>query len=282
MMKRIPRWVYYAAGSVLLAIYLTVMTAVSTRSVESQMCTGLLITVHDTAELRFINPYELARDLGDLPSTITRTRRCDINLDSLERLLASFDKIERVNVNLLTDGKVHIDVWQMRPVARIFGPVESSYYINRTGKRIKADARYHIDVPVVYGSFNDSIFPATSILPLVDYIQADSVWSRMVSMIKVDSPDDIILVPVICNHLINLGDTTNYPDKFRRLAPVYSRVMKVKGWNYYDTISVKWAGQVVAHRRNYTPAVPDTISNTEDFESVEIQIVTDNVPEPHI
>ena len=180
MMKRIPRWVYYAAGSVLLAIYLTVMTAVSTRSVETQMCTGLLITVHDTAELRFINPYELARDLGDLPSTITRTRRCDINLDSLERLLASFDKIERVNVNLLTDGKVHIDVWQMRPVARIFGPVASSYYINRSGKRIAADARYHIDVPVVYGSFNDSIFPATSILPLVDYIQADSVWSRMV------------------------------------------------------------------------------------------------------
>ena len=137
-------------------------------------------------------------------------------------------------------------------------------------------------MPVVYGSFNDSIFPATSILPLVDYIQADSVWSRMVSMIKVDSPSDIILVPVICNHVINIGDTTNYADKFRRLGPIYSRVMKVKGWNCYDTISVKWAGQVVCHKRHYTPAQPDTVTNTEDFEAVEIQIVTDNVPAPHI
>ena len=30
---------------------------------------------------------------------------------------------------------------------------------------------------------------------------------------------------------------------------MYHKVLPVKGWDYYDTISVKWGGQVVATRR---------------------------------
>ena len=193
----------------------------------------------------------------------------DINVDSLERMLADFDKIERVNVTILSNDTLYIDVHPLHPVARIFDNDGKSYYINRTGKRIKADARYHIDVPVIQGNFSKSM-PATSLLPLIDLIAADSLMNSLVSMIKVDSPNDIILVPVIRGHVINLGDTLGYPDKFRRLKAMYRNVLNVRGWELYDTISVKWGGQVVASRRNKSTDAPKLVVETVNGEDVDV------------
>lgn len=60
---------------------------------------------------------------------------------------------------------------------------------------------------------------------------------------------NIILVPVIRGHVINFGDMSDMENKFTRLRQFYKDVMPVKGWNYYDTIAVKWTGQVVATKR---------------------------------
>ncbi len=278
--RKIKRSWIYAIASVLLGGYLIAATILSSRAADDRLCTDVIISVHDTSTLKFINPFELSRELGDLPRTALKTRLRDINIDSIERALSQFDKIERVNINILSGGQLHIDVYQMQPVARIFDNIGPSYYINRTGKRIIANARYHIDVPVVYGKFNDK-FPATSILSLIDFIAADSTWTDFVTMIKVESPNDIILIPAVCNHVINIGDTSNYNEKFSKLRPFYNQVMKEKGWEYYDTIYVKWRGQIVAHRRNFvavdkTPP-PDEINQEE----VDLDIPTpetDSIP----
>lgn len=260
-------WVY-AALTLVVVCYLVAMYAIGAVRDASRICTGVTVTVHDTAQYRFVTPQELARELGRFPLLATRMPVDKINIDSLERVLEGFDKIERVSVNIMTDGRVLIDVHPMKPVARIF-PADGSdsYYINRTGKRIAADARYHMDVPVVTGSFSSKM-PDRSIIPLLDALAGDSLMCRMVSMIKVDSPTDIILVPPMRGHVINIGDTLGYEDKFRRLTTMYTRVLKVRGWDMYDTISVKWPGQVVATRRDKTLAAPEMLVETVNAEEV--------------
>lgn len=251
-------WVYAALTLVVVA-YLSVMWNVTTGKSSERLCSGVLITVHDTAKYRFVTPEELARELGDLTAVATSTPLSRINIDSLERALRAFDKIENVNVTVLSNGKIHIDVHPMRPVARVFSPGGISYYVSREGKRIKADARYHLDVPVVVGDFDGGRMPVTSIIPLIDGLAADSLLSDLVSMIKVDSPDDIILVPVVRGHVINIGDTLDYPDKFRRIRTMYTSVLKVRGWEMYDTLSVKYRGQIVATRRDKALKAPEII-----------------------
>lgn len=266
-------WVYTALTLVVVC-YLVVIYAVGNMRNASRMCTGVTVTVHDTAQYRFVTPQELARELGRFPLIATRMPVDRINIDSLEQVLEKFDKIERVSVNIMTDGRVLIDVHPMKPVARIF-PADGSdsYYINRTGKRITADARYHMDVPVVTGVFGKNM-PVCSIIPLLDALAGDSLMCRLVSMIKVDSPTDIILVPPMRGHVINLGDTLNYADKFRRLTAMYTRVMKVRGWDMYDTISVKWPGQVVATRRDKMLAAPEMVVETVNAEEVNAETMT--------
>lgn len=249
--------------SIGLIIYLVVALNLSGKVADDEMCTGLRIAVNDTASFRFVTPDELAHELGTLPGEVRLMRLRDINTDSIEQMLASIDKIEDAEVVRLSDGEVLITVNPMHPVARIFDGNES-YYINRKGKKISATARYHVDVPLILGHFNDSVFPAIKLLPLVDYITADSLWNSFISMIKVDSPTDVLLVPIVRGQIINIGEPRDFDDKFTRLKRTYREVLPVKGWNFYDTISVKWAGQIVATRRHKQLLQPRFLASSDD------------------
>ncbi|MDE6101322.1 MAG: hypothetical protein K2G01_09780, partial [Paramuribaculum sp.] len=193
--SRMRSWLF-AALTLLVSGYLVVAWLFTTSTSSSRMCEGVLITVHDTADIHFVTPQELANELGDLPEQARRTRLSDIDINELEHQLSGFDKIERVEVNVLTSGKLLIDVWPMRPFARIFDSAGQSYYINRAGKRIAAQPGYFLDVPVVQGDFSAD-FPATSLIPVVDFIENNPEWRESITMIKANSAKEILLVPVI-------------------------------------------------------------------------------------
>lgn len=151
-----------------------------------------------------------------------------INIDSIERILSKIDKIEDVNCVVTTGGKIRISVNPLQPVARVFDGT-GSYYINKIGKRISATARYHSDVPVITGHF-DSVFQPKDLLPLVNYLSNDSAWNSLVTYIKAENPRNIILIPLIHGHVINIGDMNNLDNKFYRLTRAYKEVLPVKGW----------------------------------------------------
>ncbi|MDE5744682.1 MAG: cell division protein FtsQ/DivIB [Paramuribaculum sp.] len=257
------RTIIRAVVAVALAIYLVLALNVTAGVSAERKCTGIRIAVNDTASLKFVTATELARELGTLPADARGMRILDIDTDSIERFLGAIDKIEKVNAIRLTDGAVLVTVDPLHPVARVFDG-DKSYYINRTGKRISANARYHIDVPVIQGHFTDSLFPPEKVVPLLDYITADSLWNSLVSMVKVDRANDIILVPIVRGQVINFGSPDNFKNKFNRLERMYAEVMPVKGWSYYDTISVKWNGQIVATRRHKKLEQPKFIEEDDD------------------
>ena len=273
--KKIKKVWIYAVLTVAMLAYIVFILSVTIERDNSRLCSGVIVTVHDTANYKFVSPDELVRELGDLPQRARSIPRSSINLESIERMLNSFDKIEHAEVNLLTNGRIHIDVYPMHPVARVF-PMDNSdsYYINRFGKRIVADARYYIDVPIVKGTFPEVGMSVKSIIPLLEAIDADSMMRHLVTMVKVDTPVDIILVPRIKGHVINLGDTLDYADKFRRLKVMYSQVMKECGWDMYDTLSVKWPTQVVATRRNKVQEEQEEVIEIENFEEVDAETMT--------
>lgn len=259
---------WHGVVALCLLAYMVVAITLAGDAHDSRMCTGMRIAVSDTSAYRFVTPAELGRELGDLPGRARSMRLTDIDTDSIERLLAGIDKIESSRAVRLTNGEVLITVHPMQPVARVFDP-SGSYYINRSGKRISAEARYHIDVPLIQGSFADSSFTPDRLLPLIDYIEADSLWRSFISMIKVDSPHDVLLVPIVRGQIINFGEPTDFKSKFERLRLAYTEIMPVKGWNYYDTISVKWGGQIVATRRNKRLDRPQFFTE-DDEETVDV------------
>lgn len=274
---RISRTFWHCLTAIVLLAYLVTALSLSSEAGSERRCAGLRIAVNDTTSMKFVTAGELARELGTIPSRAKGMRLLDIDTDSIERILSRIDKIESAQAVRLSDGYVLVNVDPMRPVARVFDG-DKSYYINREGKRISADARYHIDVPVIQGRIADTQSMARDLLPLIDYIAADSLWNSLVSMIKIDSPTDVMLVPIIRGQIINFGTPDNFENKFRRLRRMYTEVLPVKGWNNYDTISVKWSGQIVATRRHKQLSRPAVeVEEVDEADDIGTMLAADGI-----
>lgn len=273
----ISKTFWHGLTAIMLLAYLVAALVISSEASAERRCAGMRIAVNDTTEMKFVTAPELARELGEIPSRAKGMRILDIDTDSIERILSRVDKIESARAVKLSDGYVLVSVDPMRPVARVFDGGKS-YYINKEGKRISADARYHIDVPVIQGHITDTQRAARELLPLIDYITADSLWNSLISMIKVDSPTDVMLVPIIRGQIINFGSPDHFDSKFSRLRRMYTEVLPVKGWNNYDTISVKWSGQIVATRRHKQLARPSVdVEEIDEADDMGTMLAADGI-----
>jgi len=279
MINRYP--ILACALTLVLIGYLIFALPVTANMASEDTFKGCRITVADSLNTRFVTRLEVSQECGDIMQWITTCKQRDLDLYELENTLRKSDKIENVNVCILNNGVLSIDVVPMTPVARIFDN-KGSYYINSSGKRISADPRYHVDVPVVVGRFTEEL-PATRLLPLLDHIAANPELDALVSTVKQDRNGDIIIVPTIRGHVINFGDTTLVDDKFTRIREFYRQVMPVRGWETYDTIAVKWRGQIVATKRDKSleptslAAVPEEFDDIDDHETMSTPLQSDNL-----
>lgn len=229
--------------SIALAIYLAVALSASRGMASEAPCRGVSINVSQNEMSQFVTPADIDHELGGIVAGADSLAAASFNLKEIEGLLDSLSIVESVNCRRLANDVISIDVVPMIPVARVFDN-SGSYYINKAGKHLLASPRYQINVPVVITD-NDSLSRSAEIISLLERIQQNNTWSQLVSALKIDSNGDIFIIPAINGHVVNIGDGSNFDDKMRRLFAFYNQVLDVKGWNYYDTISVKYANQVI-------------------------------------
>ena len=256
--------------SLALTLYLVIGLATSHGMAAEAPCNGVNIRVLQNAMSPFVTPEDIDHELGGIVASADTTTVTTYNLRDIEHRLGGLSIIESVNCQRLANDVIAIDVVPMVPVARVFDN-RGSYYINKAGKHLLASSRYQIDVPVIIVD-NDSLPNASEIIPLLDRINANASWSQLVAALKVDRRGDIYIVPSVSGHIVNIGNASNIEDKMKRLFAFYNQVLDVKGWNYYDTISVKYANQVIGR------VVPgklrkDTFDDTDlSFENEDIDI----------
>ncbi len=264
--------IFYAIAAIILAAYIGVAGVWASRQARDQLCMGLeggsveVVTDPSRPDRGFVTPDEMTRQLGSLAQTMQTMPLSTIDLDSIARSLKQLSNLENATVNRLANNKVRIRVYPLEPLARIWSKDgKKSVYINREGKRMEADARFTIDVPQVTGNFTGNFSP-DRLIPLFDWLNQHPEWNRLITMVTVRDSSDVILIPAMRGHVINFGRISSIPSKFARLQTFYTEVLPVKGWEYYDTISVKWDGQVVATRRkNKLP--PTRLEIIEELEN---------------
>lgn len=243
-----------------LIAYTVVMTAWAMQCDATQRCVGIEVQIDSHAFMGdTITRKGVISELARYDKKLIGKRLSDINTRGIERFLISFSNFETVECFTTSHGRLRIVVTPVIPEIRVFDG-DQSYYVNKDGKRIDANAKFYCDVPIVTGRFNERFKP-TALLPVTRRIANDSIFKHLVMMVKADDPNDIILVPRIAGHVINIGDATNLDQKFHNILLAYREIMPYQGWEKYDTISVKFDGRIVASRRDKT-----TLTHTPDFE----------------
>ncbi len=185
-----------------------------------------------------------------------------IDTRKVEQYLSQLSYLE--NVDCVKNGTTFlIKVEQILPVMRVMDG-NDSYYVNAQGKRMQAQARFFSDVPIVRGHFTAPHGPEM-LLPMISYAQSDSTLKNLVGMWDYHDPENIFMIPNITGQVVNMGNAKGFENKFKKLLLFYRKVLPVKGWETYDTISLKWDHQVVATLR--TKPVKETVEiNPEEDE----------------
>lgn len=256
--------------AIVLAIYLGFALFVAHDMAAREKCAGFDVHVLKAPGAGdYMTDAELTRLLGEWGFSPEGKPVASAGMQAIENRLNGMDNVEEALVERTANRKVRVTVTPMIPVARVFDR-SGSYYINRQGKKLTANARFRLDVPLLTGAF-DSVVTPQSLLPLITRISSDPDWDAIVAQVQVEPRHrDVILVPMIRGHVINLGDTADIDDKLARVMLMYRKVLPLKGWQFYDTISVKWAGQVVATRRNKSIPEPLIKFDTEGDEEEDV------------
>ena len=242
---------------------------------QGEVCTSVEVEVLNADSTSFVTPQGVLNDIQNRGIKLKGEHMEDIDASSIERALRQSPYLESANIVKCADGRLIIQVSQLVPVMRVFDG-DNSYYVNRAGKHMDASSYYHTDVPVVQGHFTKK-YPATRLLPLIDYVESDTLLRSMVTMYTVKDTNNILIVPVFSGHVVNMGDAQGFENKFAKLKLFYQKVMPQRGWNTFDTISVKWNHQIVATRRQKAIVQNLDIDPNDDEQPPDIETTDVNV-----
>jgi len=177
-----------------------------------------------------------------------------INADIIEREVEKHQAILNAEVYKITtkdsvsySGIVGIIVKHRMPVVRIMSS-SGSYYLDENSEKIPVSSGYTAKVLVSTGYFDEN-FAKEQLLPFILYIRDNEFWNAQIEQVHIEESGDIILTPLIGDHLIELGNLENYEEKLLNMRAFYNQVIAKNNWNKYKRISLKYKDQVIAKMR---------------------------------
>lgn len=267
MWKVVLKWTILVG----LIAYVVAMFVWARAEASRHTCHGIEVSIDGKSRVASITEESVKDVLKDYPGLIVGQPIHSINTLAIADYLRHFNNFETVDCMITTQGNLKVRVVPMVPALRVFDASGSSYYVNKDGKTMAAIPGFHVDVPVVSGRFGKDFQPV-GLMPVVRFIQKDSLLTHLVGMIQAKDKENILLVPRVKGHVINLGDTSRLPEKRQAILTAYRSILPYKGWDTYDTISVKFKGQIVASRRDKTPLFPvPVIDDGDDGEEASLQ-----------
>lgn len=176
----------------------------------------------------------------------------DLQLRGIEERLHLDPRVERAEVYLDSNDRLHIYVQQRDPLLRVKG-ASVDYYIGGDGKAIVSSAARPARVPIVTGydrelppGFPDNEDPTIlNDVYIMASAAADDVFlSALVEQYHIDNHDEIWLIPKVGKEKLLVGNAEELEDRLTRLKAVYQEGMRAIGNDRYAELHFKWKGQV--------------------------------------
>lgn len=173
-----------------------------------------------------------------------------VDRKSVAEAAAHVPYLSDISTSVSVSGKVVVRAVQRRPIARLFyGSRE--YYFDNDGNMMPMSRTGECNVLVAGGNFTeplntDSLNSQTlALVTLANYLDREKRYRDLIDQIYIERDGDIIMIPKLGDHIIELGAPDNLDTKFSNLLAFYRHGMPRAGWNTYSRVSLKYRGQVV-------------------------------------
>lgn len=178
----------------------------------------------------------------------------DVDREAVAAAAARVPYLERVSASVSVSGKIVIRARQRRPIARLFyGSRE--YYFDKEGSIMPTSPLGDCNVVVAGGDFTEPLRSDSlnaqmlSLVKLASFLDDEKQYGQLIDQIFVEADGDMMMVPKLGDHIVELGSVDDLEAKFSNLVTFYRKGMPRAGWNTYSRISLKYKGQVVCKKR---------------------------------
>ncbi len=241
-----------------------------------QKCTGLNVVVKGVSNNFFVDKNDILVAINQYVEGSPVGQA--VNLLNLKDLESDLEKnIWVKNAQLFVDNNavLQVIVTEREPVARIFTSSGTTFYIDSSNTMLPLSEKYSARLPVFTNFPSDKgvLTKADSLLikdiaTISNVIQKNPFWMAMIEQVDITPQRTFALVPKIGNSVISFGDATNAAEKLDRLLLFYKQILVKCGWDYYSSVSVQYANQVVAKRKGAEDRIADSLRTLQMMQMI--------------
>ena len=240
-------WIAAIAGIILL-------TASSVAHQKSEIASGLEVRIMDLDNgHHMLTAEDISQELEDVIGTVDGRYIEDLDVLLIEELLYTNPFVLSAEVYVSAKEILHVDVHQRQPLLRVYDKSGHSYYLDKDCQRVPVSAHYTARVPVVNGhipAFQEELPEVVSnAYQLVRKVAEDRFLSALVEQVYVDKNAEMMVIPKLGTNRIVFGNVEMLDDKLERLKVFYEKGIPATGWDKYQEINLKYAGQVVCRKK---------------------------------
>lgn len=195
----------------------------------------------------------LLRSFGN---TLEGTELEGLEVERMERVLEEDPFVLDAETYIDQRNVFHVKIQQREPVLRILDNNGGNYYLDKDGVKMPPSKNFAARVMVATGNvtpYTDDFkkkkrTTLKDLFALNQTLMADDFLSGFIQQIHVTNSGEFILVPLIGDQKIILGSVRRLEDKLQRLKTFYQQGMPYFGWRIYQSINLKYNGQVVCKK----------------------------------
>ncbi len=180
-----------------------------------------------------------------------------IDLKAIEIVVEKSPYVANAEVYSTIRGIVYVKIEQRVPLVRIYNHDGNSFFVDKDGFKmpILKNSNQHILVANGFiveklDSQKNVLSPmAKKIVFTANVIAADSLMNALCEQLYVNSQFEIEMITRVGDHKVIIGDTTDLSEKLNKLAVFYREGYKNEDLDKYQSINLKFKGQVVCKKR---------------------------------
>ena len=188
---------------------------------------------------------------------IENKRLEELDVERIEQVLEQDPFIENAESFVDASDNLNLKIFQRQPILRIIDNNNLNYYLDKNGVKMPLSKYFSARVPIVTGAVPPYVsdflrrkkYALKEVFNLVQILNADAFFAPMVQQIVVDAAGEFTIIPILGDQKIRIGTLDDIEGKLDRLKIFYKEGMPYEGWKKYNSISVKYQGQIVCKKK---------------------------------
>jgi len=248
LVRKIITYFLYLTGICAFGAYIRFCGILSAKAADEEICRDLRITILDSTLNRFVTAASVRELICSRESPLGK-KISEIDIHALEERITGSGAIRSSEIAVDRSGIMYVEILQRRPILRLeCGSI--SAYLDETGYRFPLSALFSSYVPIVTGNIpeNDRQWD-DGIVKMGNYLSIHRFWNDQIEQINVERNGCLTLFTRIGDQQIIFGRPEKTDYKFRKLYSYYRNIAPRYGWNYYETVDLRYSDQIVCRKR---------------------------------